>query len=83
MTRRKTTWLGLLALCSAVAFAGATASAAAAKKGGGGRDAAIAECVALAKAQNPGQVQAGTAADPGSPGMLAYKSCMQKKGFRP
>ena len=82
MTRRKTTWLGLLALCSAVAFVGATASAAPAAKTSK-RDQAITECVALAKAQNPAQVQAGSAADPGSPGMIAYKSCMQKKGFRP
>jgi hypothetical protein len=83
MTKRKITWLGSFALCAAVVLNGATASAAAAKKGGGSRDAAIQECIALAKAENPGQVQSGSAADPGSPAMLAYKSCMQKKGFRP
>ena len=59
------------------------ASAAPAKKQAGGRDKAISECVAEAKAQNPAQVLAGTAADPGSPGMLAYKSCMLRKGHRP
>lgn len=80
MTKRKTTWLFVLG--TAVAFTSAAATAAPASKANR-RDQAIQECIALAKAQNPGQVQSGSAADPGSPAMIAYKSCMQRKGFRP
>jgi hypothetical protein len=75
--------IGALLLSLAVAMTATTAPAAPAKKGAGGRDKAISECIAEAKAQNPSQVLAGQAADPGSAGMIAYGTCMRKKGYRP
>jgi hypothetical protein len=80
MTRCKTIWMGLIAF-AAIGFVGANATAAPATASK--RDRAIQECIALAKAQNPGLVQSGSAADPGSAAMIAYKSCMAKKGLRP
>ena len=70
--------LGSLALSMAIASTvGTVAFAAPAKMSK--RDQAIQECVAVAKAQNPGI----GAADPGGAAMIAYKDCMRKRGMRP
>jgi hypothetical protein len=76
----RTLWLGSFALCAAAMMAATAVSAAPARS----RDNAIRDCVAEAKASAPrDQILAGTAADPGGPAMLVYKSCMRRKGFRP
>jgi len=73
-----------LLLCLAVASSSAASAAPAKKQAGGGRDKAISECVAQAKASAPlSQQLSGSAADPSSGAMEVYKSCMRQKGFRP
>jgi hypothetical protein len=68
----------------AVALSSAASAAPAKKQAGGGRDKAISECVALAKASAPlSQQLSGAAADPSSGAMETYKSCMRQKGYRP
>jgi hypothetical protein len=80
----RTLWLVSITVCAAAVMTATAVSAAPARSGQAARDKAIHECIVQAKAAEPREQRlSGEAADPGSVASLTYRSCMQKKGFRP